>query len=450
MPAIDSRLPVVIIAAVIVPSRILSDIEQRRSGRHVAAVIGEVDLDPLEFVRSASPAFASAWFLATPDGFTIGAVGTAWQATAGGIGRLDLLDEAVAGAGLDPDLRALVGFSFADGGPTAQAWEGFPAALAVIPEAAVISDESGTRLVAAVTPERDSSRLADTLRRLKPAPSRLLPDAADHVIEARPSPETWKESVAETATMIRSGALDKVVLARSVAVRAPSHVPPFDVVAGLRERYGQCYVFGVQRGGTTFVGASPELLIGRRGSHVRAVPLAGSAPRGEGANDVRLGQRLLDSDKDQKEHRFVVDHVAARLGEVVDDLRVPAPTLRRYRTVQHLATHIEGVLAEPISVLGLAARLHPTPAVAGTPISDALGVIDKFEVLDRGWYSGGIGWATPGGDGDIAVALRCGLLHGGDALLYAGNGIVAASDPQAELEETRIKFRPLLDLIAAT
>lgn len=434
----------------IFPSHLLDEIERRRVDNGLAVVHGPVGLDPLDFVRAASPQFGTAWYLATPDGMAIGAVGTAWHSTAAGPGRLDRLDTALQAADLDPALRVLVGFSFRDEGPTAQAWEDFPPASAVVPEAAVVADADGSRLIAAVPFDRDPKKLSIALRSLRPAERVLLPDAADHVIEARPTPESWKESVAEAASAIRDGALDKVVLARSVAVRAPSHVPPFDIVAGLAERYPQCYVFGVQRGATTFVGASPELLVGKRGGMVRAVPLAGSAPRGEGSADVRLGQRLIDSEKDQSEHRFVADHVAERLREAGAEVRVPAPTLRRYRTVQHLATHIEATMAREESVLGLASRLHPTPAVAGTPVNDALAFIDKIEGLDRGWYAGGVGWTGANGDGDVAVALRCGLLRGGDALLYAGNGIVAASDPEAELEETRIKFRPLLDLIAAT
>ncbi len=115
--------------------------------------------------------------------------------------------------------------------------------------------------------------------------------------------------------------------------------------------------------------------------------------------------------------------------------------------VQHLATEITAVLAEPQSVLDLAGRLHPTPAVAGSPRSEALAFVRKAERVDRGWYSGGIGWVSSDGDGEIALALRCGLVRGTTAHLYAGAGIVAGSNPDDELEETRLKFRPLLNLL---
>ena len=155
---------------------------------------------------------------------------------------------------------------------------------------------------------------------------------------------------------------------------------------------------------------------------------------------------MLASDKDRSEHSLVVDDIAVRLRPFAETLDVPVePLLERFATVQHLATPITGT--GDVRMLRLIEALHPTPAVGGTPRSEAMAFIAKIEGIDRGWYSGGIGWADPRGDGEVSVALRCALTRGDEAVLFAGNGIVAGSDPVAEVEETRLKFRPLLDLL---
>jgi isochorismate synthase len=230
----------------------------------------------------------------------------------------------------------------------------------------------------------------------------------------------------------------------------PAH--PFDLVSQLRAGYPHSYTFGWQEGDSAFIGASPELLIARSGMDIRTNPLAGSEARGaDDQEDIRLGHVLAASRKDQREHVFVVEDIRARLEPLTDELRVPAhPVLRKFPTVQHLSTEITGRLTEPRSVVELADVLHPTPAVGGTPREESLLFLDKIEEIDRGWYAGGVGWCDRSGDGEVAVALRCGLMRGTTAYLYAGAGIVADSVPDEELAETRLKFRPMLDLLSAT
>jgi isochorismate synthase len=191
------------------------------------------------------------------------------------------------------------------------------------------------------------------------------------------------------------------------------------------------------------------LLIERQGDRVRSQPLAGSAPRGEGEEEDRaLGEQLMASEKDRREHAVVVDDIVATLEPMTGQLTAPsAPALLKMANVQHLASEVRGILESPRSVIEVAGRLHPTPAVAGLPLTEALAFINKSESIDRGWYSGGIGWTDPSGNGQIAVALRCALVRGDTAHLYAGAGIVAGSRPERELEETRLKFRPLLNLL---
>ena len=156
----------------------------------------------------------------------------------------------------------------------------------------------------------------------------------------------------------------------------------------------------------------------------------------------------MASEKDRREHAVVVDDIVARLDPLVERLTAPSmPALLKMANVQHLASEIAGILRTPRSVIEVAGDLHPTPAVAGLPLTEALAFISKTESIDRGWYSGGIGWTDGSGDGQIAVALRCALVRGDTAHLYAGAGIVAGSRPERELEETRLKFRPLLNLL---
>ncbi|NIS34928.1 MAG: isochorismate synthase, partial [Actinobacteria bacterium] len=192
-------------------------------------------------------------------------------------------------------------------------------------------------------------------------------------------------------------------------------------------------VFGWQQGSSTFVGASPELLVTREADRFQLRPLAGSAPRGATADeDRRLGDGLLASEKDRLEHAIVVDDAIVRLEPLTSGITRPAqPVLQRFATVQHLATPITG--STEARILELVGAVHPTAAVGGAPRTEALGFIEKQEGIDRGWYAGGIGWLEPDGDGDLAVALRCALVRGDHATVYAGNGIVAGSDPDREL-----------------
>lgn len=412
----------------------------------------EVDVDPLDFVRAGSASFAVASYFGSPAGDRIGGLGVAWRETASGDSRFIQADAARAGRPWPAGVRGLFGFAFADDGPRQPEWDGFAAASLHVPQAAIV-ESGGTRTLTVVLPSGlNPADLLRTLGQLRHPGTAVLPEFADHVIEAKPSPGEWRDEVAQAVAAIKSGAMQKAVLARSVMVRTEGPVLAFDLVAHLANEYPQCFVFGWQIDDATFIGASPELLVERSGSQLRSQPHAGSAARGRGDEDDRaLGEALMGSSKDRGEHALVVDDIVRRLEPVVERLDVPAtPSLRKMTTVQHLSTTIDGTLTEPISVIELAGMLHPTPAVGGVPRGEALAFIDKVEHMDRGWYLGGLGWCDGSGDGQIAIALRCGLLRGDTALLQAGAGIVADSDPEAELIETRLKFGPLLDVLTAT
>lgn len=408
-----------------------------------------VDLDPLALVRSGAATASWAGYFSSP-GRDVGGLGVGWRASAAGPDRLTTLDQDIRSQDLSAPV--LIGFSFAAAGPRLPEWEGFAPAAAVIPLVSVDRGPDETKVVVVVPAGREPRDILEMLLGLTMASPRRTFEAADHVVESRPAPDAWRRSVADLVGVIRAGAMEKAVLARSVTVRTDIAARPFDLVSLLRDGYPNSYTFGWQEGDSVFIGASPELLVARTGSHIMANPLAGSAARGsDDQHDAQLGHALTASHKDQREHTLVVEDMRSRLEPITAELTVPPrPVLRKFPTVQHLSTEVTGRLAAPRSVVELADLLHPTPAVGGTPRDESLLYLDKVEEIDRGWYAGGVGWCDTGGDGEVAVALRCGLLRGTTAYLFAGAGIVADSDPDEELFETRLKFRPMLDLLSAT
>ncbi len=411
-----------------------------------------VDVAPLDFVRAGAGQYGRAFFFSTPEGVSLGGLGTAWQTTASGSGRFGAVMSAIDELTLPEPFRAIVGFSFAQDGPSSPAWESFGSIDAVVPLVSVVATPDGARLAVAAPAGLDVAQVLAPLRDLADPGDPPYPDLGDHSLESVPSVAEWRTAVSEAVDAIAEDALRKVVLSRSVIVRSDTAAGGFDLLHHLEASYPRCFGYGWMNAAATFIGASPELLVRSVGGAVSSNPLAGSAPRGEGEEDDRaLAEGLMRSPKDRIEHRLVVDDVVGRLKPFVDRLEVPnSPSLKRMATVQHLSTPVHGTLSAPRNVLELVDALHPTPAVGGTPRAQATSFIEKVEGFDRGWYAGGIGWVDGAGDGEFAIALRCGLIEGTQAHIFAGAGIVADSDPEAELLETRLKLRPLLELLAAT
>jgi menaquinone-specific isochorismate synthase len=251
----------------------------------------------------------------------------------------------------------------------------------------------------------------------------------------------WLEAVDHAVAEIRGGRLDKVVLARDLIVWAKEELDNRMLAARLAHRFPECFTFIHER----LVGATPELLIRRTGASVESLILAGTARRdAREVDDAAVGAALMSSAKDKREHEFAVDSVGRVLASVCDRLTVDeAPFLLKLANVQHLATRVKGRLAEPLSALQLAGLLHPTAAVCGTPRGEAERLIRRLEGMDRGRYAGPVGWVDASGDGEFGIALRCADVNGARARLFAGNGIVADSRPEAELDETRLKLRAM-------
>ena len=409
----------------------------------------DVSVDPLDLVRSGANLFPFAAYFGRPGVDEVGGLGSAWRSEASSDdNRLTQISDQLASCGIAA--RSFVGFSYRPDSGLGSEWDGFGPAMAVIPIISVVGTPEASRLVVVLPPGRTWEPVAKVLRDLRDAGPAGTGRTTDLSIESRPAPTDWEQNVASAVTSIGAGSVDKVVMARSVLVTSDVSYRPFDLVARLRAAYPACFVYGWQEGGSVFVGASPELLVEQRSGQVRSHPLAGSAPRGGSEEEDRaFGELLMSSGKDRREHRFVVEDIADRLRPITRSLHVDAvPSLRKTTHVQHLSTEVRGELAEPTPVLELADLLHPTPAVGGSPRLEADLFLAKEELIDRGWYAGGVGWATGDGDGEVAIALRCALIHGQTAWLYAGAGIVADSDPGMELEETRLKFRTMMSLLA--
>src|SRR5213080_3168220 len=337
------------------------------------------------------------------------------------------------------DALAVGGFAYHPDRDPQGAWSGFPALLFRVPALAVMRRRGRTFVVAA-TPE------AEDLLDLAASPVRAPAARRLDVTPVR-NPLAWTAAVQTAAARLRAGEADKVVLAREVLARGDGVVSAGMVVRGLRAAYPSCFTYLIAGAdGTAFAGASPELLIRRSGNHAFSQPMAGSVARGAtDAEDDRLGRQLSLSAKDRSEHRLVSKFVMDALRPLSSAVSAREPEVARFTNIQHLATSVEAKLSAPAAdALTLAAALHPTPAVGGWPRVAADLLIDELESMERGWYAGGVGWIDGRGDGEFAVALRCGLLWEDGARLYAGVGVMPDSDPARELEETELKFKALL------
>jgi isochorismate synthase len=285
-----------------------------------------------------------------------------------------------------------------------------------------------------------------------------------------PAGAGYRAAVTEALARTGRGELAKVVLARTVTARFDAPVTAAAALRRLRAAEPSCTVFAFPLadpgdghvGGAVpgcFLGASPELLVRRQGATVESHPLAGTVGLDDGNGQGRDGAdeaigHLLASAKDRVEHRLVVEAVASALGVRCTELSVPdAPSLVRLRSVAHLGTAVRGTLrpeedgGEP-SVLALLAALHPTPAVGGVPLEGALASIAELEASPRGLWAGPVGWVDATGDGQWVIGIRSATVRGAFASLTAGAGIVAGSDPLAELEETTVKLAPVLEALA--
>ncbi|HEX3278448.1 MAG TPA: isochorismate synthase [Thermoleophilaceae bacterium] len=407
------------------------------------------------------------------DGFVLAGLGCAVALEASGLGRFkDVATRArdlgrrafVDDPATDPERPAAAGpvfvggFAFAPDGGASPEWAELSPAQLTLPEIALARHKSQARmtisLVAAVDddPRALVERAIARLEELQPSSMPLLdPDPVQptRVASAAP-PQHFEQAVERAVERIKSGELEKIVLAREVRAHAATPHDPAAVLGALRDAFPACFCWCVGTPELAFVGASPELLVRRDGARAQTVALAGTTRRSaDPAVDDHLGEQLMRSDKDRQEQAIV----ARRIERTLDPVSVwvtaaDDPVLVKVQNVQHLATPIRAQLADPVPAVELAGMLLPTPAVGGEPRERALPLIPALEGLDRGWYAGAVGWTDLAEDGEFCVALRCALLRGQVAHLYSGCGIVRDSVPAAELAESEAKLEALLPLLA--
>ncbi len=262
------------------------------------------------------------------------------------------------------------------------------------------------------------------------------------------SVDHYLEAVKQARDAVRNGSITKAVIARDIVITASAPIDVYAVLLRLRSSFGSSYRYLIDN----FIGASPELLVAVDNGAISSHPLAGTAPRtGDPQSDSALAEKLLSSEKNQIEHRVVIDMVHDTLLPFCSYLDwQPEPSVIQVANVQHLGTLMQGMLSKPfMHILDAAIMLSPTPALGGFPKQEALDLIKQYEGIDRGRYGGAVGWFDQKGNGAFAVAIRCAQLSPDrtSARLFAGGGIVADSEPAAELAETQAKFQAMLAAI---
>ena len=430
-------------------------------------------LDPIDrFAAARSLDLEAALWFQPSTGRSFVGIGRAWAIEPEGPNRFTTAGDAwravLANAVGSPEGTAtgpilLGGLGFSGRRPALEdPWGPFGAASLVLPTFTVAQGpDDVAELTISIAPDRaedpDPAEVEAAWLELERTAGRRRADAHSsqaqpQLVDERPHRALWERTVGQYAGAVGRGRIDKVVLARRVVLEGAGEIDVAAVLRRLARSAPECTIFAFARGETTFVGATPERLVRTEGRSFETVAIAGSMARGhDEAEDEALAEALLASEKDREEHAVVVDGLRADLAPIVRTLEVAsAPTVLRLRHVQHLATPITGTTRDETGLLLAAGRLHPTPAVGGAPRETALAMIEEHEGFDRGWYAGPIGWLGPDGDGELMVALRCGLIAARTATLFAGCGIVADSDPAREWEESRLKLRTMHDALGVT
>ncbi|MFB6268915.1 MAG: isochorismate synthase MenF [Halobacterium sp.] len=416
------------------------------------------DVSYRAFLASGDPARIH-W--ADPDGLELSGTGAAASVTASGGDRFDDVrewaDELFDGRDHDGPAvarpRLLGGFAFHDDHEQGGTWAGFPAAQFVLPAVQLSSagDETWltvTRAGVDVDPADVESALAGARERVESLPAMQPTGQRPGVTATTPTTdeETWCAQVERVVERIRAGDLRKVVLANALRADLAGDVDARDLLERLRQSYPSCFRFLVEpTGDAAFLGATPERLVTLTDGSVETTALAGSVGRGDTPEeDADLAAHLRDSEKIRHEQRLVTDAIVEQL-EAFGDVSVGDRGVRKLSNIQHLNTPITADVDGDTHVLDVAEALHPTPAVGGLPPDAALDVIRETESFDRGWYAAPVGWFDGDGEGTFAVSLRSAVARDRTVTMFAGNGIVADSDPREEYEEVQLKYRPVLD-----
>jgi len=346
------------------------------------------------------------------------------------------------------------GFTFDPKNQEHGEWDGFPQSyFTVATYQLVIQNDKAYVSIHLITDSLHSTQQFDQLRKER---DRLIHAAQVKELKMynKPVMTNYKErnkdeylhSIQTVANLIQDKKAQKVVIARSLLMDFEDQLTSPQVLSQVINEQPESYLFGLERNGLLFFGASPERLVKVKNGHAYSSCVAGSVKRGKTAEeDQILGQELLNDSKNLGEHHYVVEMIADTFAKNCTQYKVPKkPKLLKIRDIQHLFTPVEGTLLPKATILQLVKDLHPTPALGGVPRKEALSIIRHAEAMNRGLYAAPLGWMDAEGNGEFAVAIRSASLVNNKAILYAGGGIVAESEPISEYEETLVKFRPML------
>lgn len=383
------------------------------------------------------------------------------------VARIQLqIDHLFEGAHLEGDLpsearpRLFGGFAFSPHYAPSDIWAAFPSAGFVLPRV-MLTQCDGKTWITISRNVSEAAEYAETVQSLKDDADSVLASLAFDPRQFSEQPsvisvdyplakDDWRQMIVDATRQIHEGKLEKVVLSRQAEVTLSEDADPVRVIRVLSKRYPDCYRFLLEvEAGHAFFGATPELLVEVHDSHLHTMALAGSRKRGlTPEDDMRLGQELMDSPKERHEHALVVESLRERITPYTQTLDIPAePEIYRLQNIQHLYTPVRAELQTHFDVLDLVGELHPTPALGGSPRRLALEAIEQLEHQERGWYAAPVGWINADGDGMFAVAIRSAVSDGNRVRPYAGAGIVGDSDPDKEWDETRLKFKPLMEAL---
>lgn len=290
------------------------------------------------------------------------------------------------------------------------------------------------------------SRLSNNIERSRILRYSVTPGGDIMPVESEAERIRWIHNVTKARQHISEGHYRKIVIARDLKLRTKNKVSSTKLVHFLRKEYPSCYTFMYQlNGDATFLGSTPEKLLSLHSQYIKTEALAGSIPRGNTATqDAILEKKLQESSKNREEHAYVLDAIKDKLSMLSDSLEyAPEPVIKKYANVQHLCTPVAASLRNNMNPVDIMEQLHPTPAVGGYPELDAMQKIQELEQIERGWYAGPVGWFNSNRRAEFSVAIRSGLIRRNHVQFFSGCGIVEDSNPEAEWEETRIKFIPM-------
>ncbi|MRH44780.1 isochorismate synthase [Aquibacillus halophilus] len=349
---------------------------------------------------------------------------------------------------------AIGGFSFDPEKEKTRMWQQFPASQFRVPAYLLTIVDGVTYLTinTVVRPEDHQKQMEFNIAKNKKmllANNTSLPEGPVINSKIEIDPVGWKELVRRATNDIKEEKADKIVLAREMRVTFEKKANISPILSKLTKAQTNSYIFAFENSDSCFLGATPERLVRVEDQHLLSTCLAGTAPRGKNKEeDYQIGLDLLRDVKNREEHEFVVKMIRDAVTACCIDVDVPSqPVLYPLKNLQHLYTPVKARLKSEYTIIDVVKRLHPTPALGGLPKVKSLEYIRENEELDRGWYGAPIGWLDAYKNGEFAVAIRSALIQGTEASLFSGCGVVKDSDPEAEYQETNIKFTPMLSVL---